>query len=35
MGSTELATQKPKFDVLGKNLEKLNCKTLDRKTYFA
>ena len=35
MASTQPSTLMPNFDVFGKQLQKINCKTFHRKTYFA
>ena len=35
MASTQPTTLMPNFDVFGKQLQKINCKTFHRKTYFA
>ena len=34
MASAELTFLKPSFDVFGKKLQKINCKTFHRKTPF-
>ena len=35
MASTQQYTEIPNFDVLGKILQKISCKTFHKKTYFA
>ena len=35
MASTQPSILMPNFDVFGKQLQKINCKTFHRKTYFA